>query len=239
MNICVMPTLMRYSCYNQSHAMICRKPVGSSEGERKLKMNTEVKGRLLGGVILVIGAVLILAGIYGVWSLNTISAVGYLLLGLCVLANGWERMMPVKYSPIFLDPGEPDVQSAIARARSELDRFRDGVKYSQKEASARFCLPTADGHNEHIWGAVHKIAGNSALVSVPIEPGKPPSLADPRSEISLDELEDWMLVDSYGQTEGGYTLVAMARKYLRYKGYIPRGLRLQLAKFVDVDINAL
>lgn len=202
-------------------------------------MNSEVKSRLLGGCILMAGVVLLIAGIYGVWFLNTISAVGYLLLGLCVLANGWERMMPVRYSPIFLDPSEPDVQSAISRARAELDRFRDGVKYSQKEASARFCLPTADGHNEHIWGAVHKIVGNSALVSIPIEPGKPASLADPRSEISLDELEDWMLVDAYGQTEGGYTHVAMARKYLRYKGYIPRGLRLRLAKFVDFDMSTL
>lgn len=210
----------------------------SKQVKPDLPMNSEIKSRLLGIVIFLVGILLIVAGTYGVWWLNTVSAVGYLLLGLCVVANGWGRMMPVEYSPIFLDPSEPDVQAAIARARAELERFRDGVKYNQKEAKARFCLPTADGHNEHIWGAVHKIVGNKALVSIPVEPGKRASLTDPRSEISLDELEDWMLIDSYGQTEGGYTHVAMARKYLRYKGYIPRGLRLQLAKFVDVDLSS-
>lgn len=202
-------------------------------------MNSEVKSRLLGGVIVLIAVILLVAGVYGVWWLNTISAIGYLMLGLCVLANGWERMMPVKYARIFLDPSEPDLQAAIARARSEIERFRDGVKYSQKEAQARFCLPTADGHNEHVWGAVHKITGNSMLVSLATGPNKRPSLADPRAELSLDELEDWILIDTHGNREGGYTHVAMAKKYLRYKGYIPRGLRLQLAKFVDVDMASL
>ncbi len=199
-------------------------------------MNSEVKSRLFGVVVVLLGIALLLAGSYGVWWLNTVSAVGYLLLGLCVLANGWERAMPVKYSPIFLDPSEPDVEAAIVRARAEIERFRDGVKYSQKEASVRICLPTADGHNEHVWAAVHKITGNSLLVSVPVEPGKAGKLTDPRTEIALDEVEDWMLVDKHGQTEGGYTHVAMAKKYLRNKGYIPRGLRLELAKFQDSDL---
>ncbi|MFT5576682.1 MAG: hypothetical protein ACI89D_002211 [Bermanella sp.] len=200
-------------------------------------MNSEVESRLVGGVVVLVATILLLADSYGVLWLNTVSAVGYLLLGVCVLANGWERMIPVKYSPIFLDPAEASVQAAFARARSEILRFSDGVKYSQKEATARFCLPSADGHNEQVWAAVHKITGNSVLVSIPSELGKRPSLADPRSELSLDELEDGLLVDGYGNTEGGYTFVEMAKKYLRYKGYIPRGLRLQLLKFVDVDMS--
>ncbi len=198
-------------------------------------MNSEVKSRLMGGIIVLFGAILLSAGVYGIWWLNTISAVGYLLLGLCVLANGWERMMPVKYAQLFLDPSEADVKEAIARAHSELDRFRDGVKYSQKEATARFSVTAADGHIEHLWVAVHRITGKTVLVSIPTGPGRKPSLADPRSELSLDDLEDWMLVDSHGKTEGGYTQVAMAKKYLRNKGYIPRGLRLELCKYVDAD----
>ncbi len=200
-------------------------------------MNSELQGRLLGGLIFVFGVLLIGAGCYGVWWLNTISSVGYLLLGICVTYNGWERMMPTRYAPIYLEANEPDMLEAVALARAEIERFRDGVKYTQKEAKARFALETGDGYSEHVWAVVHRINGNTLQVSLPSEPGKKVSPADPRAEMPLHDLEDWMLIDKNGQTEGGYTLGAMAKKYLFYKGYIPRGLRLQLDKFVDVDLE--
>ena len=202
-------------------------------------MNSELQSRIFGGLIFAAGWALIGAGLYGVWWLNTISAVGYLLLGICVTYNGWERMMPTRYAPIFVDASEPDMLKAVALARAEIERFRDGVKYTQKEAKARFSLETGDGHNEHVWAIVHRINGNTLQVSIPTEPGKPATATDPRAEMPLDELEDWMLVDREGLTEGGYTLGAMAKKYRFYKGYIPRGLRLELEKFVDVELENL
>ena len=54
-----------------------------------------------------------------------------------------------------------------------------------------------------------------------------------RFEIPLKDIEDWMLVDSRGKTQGGYTILAHAKIYQRDYGKVPKKYLKDLERFTD------
>ena len=192
-------------------------------------MNKELRKRVLGGAGFVGGIVLVIAGCYTLFVLAVPSTVGFLILGVMLLVLCWQPMMPTRYPPLPLSPDEPDMQRASSQAQASISRFSDGLASQAKKGAVRIALDKTDGSQQRIW--VKVAALNESEVR--LLPRPVPAGATLPKTVPLLAVEDWLLVDLDGVTEGGFTHLAMAEKYRREEGYIPRGLRLELAKFVD------
>lgn len=192
------------------------------------------------------GALVVLAGIaiigYAAWSTFGSGRWSDLLpaiLGIVFVTIGWPRLFPDTFAPLPVSHDDPLMRAGIDQARRELRRFTDGLREGRKQAFVKFPMKTRNGDVEHIWGIVHSLDRQTALVSLANEPVDAPAEGrqDPRIRVEMSDLEDWMLVASDGTTEGGYTTKAMAQIYKREKGYLPAALKKQLAVFKDFRLQ--
>ncbi|MBB3046122.1 uncharacterized protein YegJ (DUF2314 family) [Litorivivens lipolytica] len=192
-------------------------------------MNRELRNRILGGAGFVFGLALLPSGIYTLFVLGVPSTLGFLILGVMLLYWCWQPMMPTRYPPIQISVDEPEMQLATERAQASIERFCEGIARSDRKGAVRIAVETKFGSQQRIWANVQRQEGNLLLL-------KPrsvnPNVSTPES-VPVDQVEDWLLADLSGRIEGGFTHVAYAEKYQRQEGYIPRGLRLELSKFVD------
>lgn len=188
------------------------------------------------GIAVAISLILSLIAMDGspVWK----SVVG-LVMAIILMAIGWGRLFPNYYAPIPIDPEDLLMREAIEQARRELGRFQRGVSQGRKQSFAKFPLKLANGEVEHIWGIVHIVDDEAAHVSLANMPVHEPQVKDPRFRVPLAEIEDWMLVDHTDLVEGGYTHLALARIYKRERGYVPRAMKKDLARFQDLDLTQL
>lgn len=192
------------------------------------------------------GALIVLTGFaivgYAAWSGYTSGRWSDLLpalLGLVFITVGWPRLFPDTFAPLPVNQDDPLMRAAIDQARREMRRLLDGVREGRKQAFVKFPMQTRSGEVEHIWGIVHSIDRQAALVSLANQPVDAPAEGqrDPRIRVEVSDVEDWMLVAGDGTTEGGYTTKAMAQIYKREKGYLPAALKKQLKVFKDFQLR--
>lgn len=148
-----------------------------------------------------------------------------------LLLNLWK----VKPNPeaIPVDINDPIIQELIARSRSELDRFLEGLEEGRKEAYVKFPYEFG-GETEHVWGVSHSVKDGSVIVSLDSTPvGEVPEEVYERLSIDLDSVEDWMLVDRSGKTYGGYSNLGLAKVYTRDYGKLPKSYTRHFDRFVD------
>ncbi|MEL7313130.1 MAG: DUF2314 domain-containing protein [Pseudomonadota bacterium] len=162
---------------------------------------------------------------------------GYVSLPLAWIVTPYVllKVWPGKPDPnvIPVDPDDPIMSAAVARARSQIERFQNGLQAGRKEAFIKFPYQFGD-HTEHVWGSAHSLDGDFVIASLESMPvGELPEAVFERLRIPLDDVEDWMLVDAKGTTEGGYSTIAHAKVYERDYGPLPKHYRKQLETFVD------
>jgi uncharacterized protein YegJ (DUF2314 family) len=167
---------------------------------------------------------------------------GYLgaaVVSLVVLGMGWGRVFPTYYAPIPINHDDPVMKESVATARREFARFSKGVREGRKQPFIRFPLKAPSGEVEHIWALVHSLADAVVQASLANDPVHSQENRDPRFAVAIEDIEDWILVDGNGVTEGGYTHLAMARLYKKEKGFVPRAMQKQLAAFKDLELGEL
>jgi uncharacterized protein YegJ (DUF2314 family) len=152
-----------------------------------------------------------------------------------VLYAGW-RMLHASdpYAPMAVESEDSLMREAIEKARASLHVLTDGVAEARDQAFVKFPLVAPSGATEHIWGIVHAVRGDEAVVSLANDPiHEQPAGQTPRMTTRLRDAEDWMLVDQGGRIRGGYTTIAMFRIYERDHGSLPKSMRRDLEVFVD------
>jgi uncharacterized protein YegJ (DUF2314 family) len=205
-------------------------------------MFREVVSRGFGALLVLLGVAGLVGIAYSLFFAGNAFRWNYLGAGgisLVVLFMGWARLFPRYYAPIPIDHGDPLMKRAIDEARREVARFTQGIKDGRKQPFVKFPLKSSGGEVEHIWGIVHTLDADVVQVSLANDPVHRQEQRDPRFSVALSDIEDWMLVDGKGVTEGGYTYLAMARMYKRQKGHVPRAMRNELAGFKDLDLDQL
>jgi len=80
---------------------------------------------------------------------------------------------------------------------------------------------------------------DSVLVSLANPPVHKPANDERRFPVPLADIEDWVLIDSAGVMEGGFTHVALAHAYKRDKGFVPHAMHKELAAFKDLDLSGI
>jgi uncharacterized protein YegJ (DUF2314 family) len=136
-----------------------------------------------------------------------------------------------------IDPNDPLMCEQMTRARNELHRLDAGLATGELEALVKFPLVTDVG-TEHVWAVAHAVADGVYSVSIANSPvGEVAGGLPQRQRVPKSDIEDWMLQDAAGNIEGGYTMYAHARIYLRDNGKLPRRVRADLARFKDFSIS--
>ena len=195
--------------------------------------------RLLGGIFIVAGIGVVIGVVWAIVTTGKWSYLGAALLAITLLGAGWSRLFPDVYEPVPIDHDDPLMKSAIEQARRELHRFKGGLGDNSKQPFVKFPLTMPSGQVEHIWGLVHSLKGSELTVSLANDPVEQTDAADPRRTVRLGDIEDWMLVAGNGETQGGYTMAAMARIFRRDKGFVPSAMKKDLRHFKDWNIADL
>ena len=159
------------------------------------------------------------------------------LLAILVLPSILLRIWRGKPSPdvIPVDKNDPIILELAEKSRHEITRLAQGLAEERKEGYVKFPYKFGDDI-EHVWGIAHYIKEDYALVSLDSSlMGALPENALGRFKVKLDELEDWMLVDSDGKTYGGYSILGLAKVYTRDYGKLPKAYQRDLKRFVDFD----
>ena len=196
-------------------------------------MIREILSRTFGVVSLILGLAFVVGA---VWAIHDTSRWGYLgaaVAGLLFIGVGWSRLFPNVLEPMPVDSDDPLMLKANEQARRESNRLKRGLHEGRKQALLKFPLKTADGETEHIWAVIHSIDGETATITLANEPVGTLEDENPRQQVHMSDMEDWMLVDGDGKAEGGYTHLAMARIFKREKGYLPRAIKQGLRDFTD------
>jgi len=148
-----------------------------------------------------------------------------------ILLKLWKEKPGIEVLPV--DTGDPLMQEQIKIAKEQFHRFIEGLSEGRLEAFVKFPYEF-EGDIEHVWGLAHSIKGDDVIVSLASDPvGSPPEEVYERLNISIKNVEDWMLLDSKGRTKGGYTMLAMARIYEREYGKLPKRYVKDLGFFDD------
>ena len=191
----------------------------------------------LGSVFVLFGLVLLGGAAWAIHDTGKWSFAGAGILALVVIRAGWSRLFPNAYEPLAIDPDDPLFAAAAARARQEIERLERGLLEGGREAYVKFPAPNRAGGVEHVWALAHSLEGDSFTVTIVNEPLQPLEDGRPRQLVGKAEIDDWMLVASDGTTEGGYSHLAMAKRFRQEKGYLPSSVKKELRSFVDLDLE--
>lgn len=129
------------------------------------------------------------------------------------------------------------MQKCIAKAQSTLPRFVEGLKQGQQEAFVKCPVNTKNNNVEHVWGLAHAINEDVILVSDINETVELLKEQNPRHKVPIDNIEDWMLTNTEGNCEGGYTHFALYEAYKKEYGKFPKKYLPLLDTFIDIDFK--
>lgn len=202
-------------------------------------MMREVLSRAFGGLLIVFGLALIVGGLWLAIEDSRWKPIGASVFGLFVVSFGLGRLFPGQPPPLPIETDDPLMAAAFERARREFPRFEKGVAEGRREALVKYAMKTGYGENEHVWAVAHSIDGNDVVTSLVTETVGEAPVGNERRRVSRNEVEDWVLVNESGRTEGGFTQIAMAKIYKREKGYVPWSIRKSLSDFADLDDPSL
>ncbi|MEM1264263.1 MAG: DUF2314 domain-containing protein [Pseudomonadota bacterium] len=195
--------------------------------------------RLLGAVMCLAGIAVVVGSAWlayrsGDWAKAVPASLGIVVFGL-----GWRRFNPDYFAPLPVAKDDPLMLAAIDQARDEIERFKAGLHDDATQAFVKFPLTSPGGDTEHIWGLVHEQSGGELTVSLANDPVEDQGELDAHERVAFERLEDWMLVGATGDTEGGYTVGAIAAIYKRDRGRVPPPIKAQLRQFKDIDLDNL
>lgn len=134
---------------------------------------------------------------------------------------------------LLVDIDDPIMQEHIALSRKYLPRFIKGLEAGKQEAFIKFPHLFGD-ETEHVWGVAHSYKDNEIIVSIASDPVGEISEEDVgRLPVPLNKIEDWILTNEKGESQGGYTMLAMAKIYERDFGKLPKRYIKDLSQFID------
>lgn len=156
---------------------------------------------------------------------------GYIVTPI-ILLKIWKSKPDLDALPVDID--DPLMSEQIGIAKGQIDRFFTGLDGGKLEAYVKFPMDI-EGDTEHVWGLAHSKNEQYVVVSLVSNPvGHPSEEAYERMNIPISDIEDWMLQDAHGTTQGGYTLYAMAKIYEREYGKLPKRYAKDLEPFIDI-----
>ena len=202
-------------------------------------MMREILSRAVGGLLVLTGLGLIVAGLWLAINEGSWKPLGACVFGAFVGFYGLARLFPGQPPPLPIETGDPLMEAAFDRARREFARFESGLSEGRREALIKYAMKTGYGDNEHVWALAHSIDRGEVVTSLVTETVGESPLGNERHRVPKAEVEDWVLIDDSGRTEGGFTQIAMAKIYMRDKGYVPWAVRKSLADFTDLDDPSL
>jgi uncharacterized protein YegJ (DUF2314 family) len=151
----------------------------------------------------------------------------------------WERLIfnPYLYrGAIQVSNDDPVMQEALEKARQTVPLFLGKVFPEHRQDSmVKFRFKTSSGEVEYLWADLLEVNGDKLRVYVRTPPLHHDQPMDQSHEICLDEVMDWQVECRDGAIRGGYTNRALFTIFEREQGYLHPKLRMQQARFRDVE----
>ncbi len=198
-------------------------------------MMREGLSRAFDAALVLFGLGLVVGGLWLAIDDGSWKPLGASMFGIFVVFYGLGRTFPGQPPPLPIETGDPLMKAAVDRAQREFARFEKGVAEGRREALVKYAMKTGYGDNEHVWACAHSIDRGEVVASLVSETVGEAPAGNERQRVPQTDIEDWVLIDESGRTEGGFTQIAMAKIYKREKGYVPWSIRKSLSDFVDLD----
>ena len=162
----------------------------------------------------------------------TPTLVAILALALALVLGYWiRRRRQARVTAI--DPGSPEWQAAVTRARATLPLLRELFPASPEQTLVKVAVATASGSREHVWAQVRELGPETLRATIVTPVLAPPPGAEEEVVVPLAELEDWHVLLPDGRIRGSFTTQAQIRMCRATGQAIPRELRGVEGQFVD------
>jgi uncharacterized protein YegJ (DUF2314 family) len=124
---------------------------------------------------------------------------------------------------------------SVKQAKDALPYFLNQVRNNIDGSLVKFPIKTPQGLTEHIWGYVHSYQDGKFNVSLANKPTDPNEAERDRRNISIDEIEDWEIMQPSGQVKGSYSLIALFRYRENQGKKLSPKMRKQKARLIDAQ----
>jgi uncharacterized protein YegJ (DUF2314 family) len=94
-------------------------------------------------------------------------------------------------------------------------------------------MKTPQGLTEHIWGYVHFFKEGHLNVSLANEPIDEKAEKEGRRNVSIEDVEDWQLMQPDGKIQGAYSLIALFQFCERQGKALSPRMKKQKAQLLD------
>ena len=115
-----------------------------------------------------------------------------------------------EFPPLETRPDDPLLVEAMSKARASLDAFLSMARGPHDGALVKLHFTSSSDQVEHLWAEVVKVVSDNELeVRLVTPPVTHEGRLDRLHVCSLDDVEDWHVLDRDGRVHGGYTQRAM------------------------------
>ncbi|MEL7537160.1 MAG: DUF2314 domain-containing protein [Pseudomonadota bacterium] len=138
-----------------------------------------------------------------------------------------------RYLPLPIANDDPDMRAAMAKARAQIDRFRELTADPRLEAQIKVAFETSSGEIEHLWAEVLAVDADVVSVRYVTPPVSHVGSLERLHEHNVDDIEDWVVFAEDGRIFGGYTQRVVFDRARESGEPLPPELAEQAERFVD------
>jgi uncharacterized protein YegJ (DUF2314 family) len=160
------------------------------------------------------------------------------VLGAVAVHTLWEKFVfdPYLYLgalPVATD--DPVMAKALDEARRTFPMFLKIYPEHVEHSMVRFAFETDGGETENLWGDLLEYTDTEAKVFVRTPQISHSGEFERTRTVPADKINDWQVEFSDGTLHGGYTNRALFTVYERERGPLPKQLREQLDRLMELD----
>jgi uncharacterized protein YegJ (DUF2314 family) len=144
------------------------------------------------------------------------------------------RNMP-KYPPLELDPSDPAVVDARAKAKATLDILRNRAFSGAEPAQVKVAFLSSTGVKEYLWAEVLGFTGDSISVRYLTPPVTHTGRLERLHAHPMTDVSDWVVFDKDGRIYGAYTQRLMIKRARELGRRLPAEIEAQASRFAEAD----
>jgi uncharacterized protein YegJ (DUF2314 family) len=133
--------------------------------------------------------------------------------------------------PLFLDPDDPLMREAMAKAKESITRFRELAAQPNRGIRVKIPFVTSSGTTEYLWAEVLSFRDSQMEVRYLTPPVTHTGRLERLHTHPVSDLVDWQIESESGRYSGGFTMRVMFVRGREQCGTLPPEVEAEEKKY--------
>jgi uncharacterized protein YegJ (DUF2314 family) len=133
--------------------------------------------------------------------------------------------------PLFLDPDDPLMREAMAKAKESIPRFRELAAQPNRGIRVKIPFVTSSGTTEYLWAEVLSFRDSQMEVRYLTPPVTHTGRLERLHTHPVSDLVDWQIESESGKYSGGFTMRVMFVRGREQEGTLPPEVEAEEKKY--------